>query len=369
MDKPKLTFTLVHGTFATADANWIADDEDPAMFRRRLRQELDDHEVTPFRAFDWGAGGFFRRLMDNTNARRRYGVRKLKEYLRACPDVDALNRHYIVAHSHGGNVVMRALRDPELADKVTGVICLSTPFLTYRRAAFNRALLFFSAVFLVILATAMQGIAVWIYAAVYVAVTATMLITGTWPGSEEADARIDERLEELQLAGKERFSGEPGRPAFLAIRPHRDEVTILFWVTRGLGKLLRWLWELINRVGARLVIALFLFGIIESVIEELPFVIDIGWLQSLMSGLDRLIVSPLLFVATIVLSALVAMRWSYAFDAVPWITSLGVEPDILPWEGAPKVVMPTLGWMKHTRIQNQSPPAIAEWIRNGHSAS
>lgn len=39
-------------------------------------------------------------------------------------------RHFIIAHSHGGNIVCYALRDhPELAQNIAGVITLSTPFL------------------------------------------------------------------------------------------------------------------------------------------------------------------------------------------------------------------------------------------------
>lgn len=40
--------------------------------------------------------------------------------------------HFIVAHSHGGNVVLYALRDQTVADSVRGVVCLSTPFIHCR---------------------------------------------------------------------------------------------------------------------------------------------------------------------------------------------------------------------------------------------
>jgi hypothetical protein len=38
-------------------------------------------------------------------------------------------RHFIIAHSHGGNVALYALQDEAIASKVSGVITLSTPFL------------------------------------------------------------------------------------------------------------------------------------------------------------------------------------------------------------------------------------------------
>ena len=43
-----------------------------------------------------------------------------------------LAQHFIVAHSHGGNIALYALNHPELARKIRGVICLSTPFLNVR---------------------------------------------------------------------------------------------------------------------------------------------------------------------------------------------------------------------------------------------
>jgi hypothetical protein len=36
--------------------------------------------------------------------------------------------HFVVAHSHGGNVAMYALADESLASRVSGVVCLGTPF-------------------------------------------------------------------------------------------------------------------------------------------------------------------------------------------------------------------------------------------------
>jgi hypothetical protein len=40
--------------------------------------------------------------------------------------------HYLVAHSHGGNIAMGALVQPDDAGKIAGVICLATPFLYIR---------------------------------------------------------------------------------------------------------------------------------------------------------------------------------------------------------------------------------------------
>jgi hypothetical protein len=41
-------------------------------------------------------------------------------------------RHVVIAHSHGGNVALYALKDPELRSQIAGVVTLATPFFTAR---------------------------------------------------------------------------------------------------------------------------------------------------------------------------------------------------------------------------------------------
>jgi hypothetical protein len=48
----------------------------------------------------------------------------------------------VVAHSHGGNVTLRAVRrSPALCRKVSGIAVIATPFLTFRQQSFRLALL------------------------------------------------------------------------------------------------------------------------------------------------------------------------------------------------------------------------------------
>jgi hypothetical protein len=41
--------------------------------------------------------------------------------------------HFLVAHSHGGSIAMYALQDVSLQQRLSGIVCLSTPFLHARR--------------------------------------------------------------------------------------------------------------------------------------------------------------------------------------------------------------------------------------------
>ena len=65
---------------------------------------------------------------------RETASRDLQVHLRERLDTFPDARHVIVAHSHGGNVVLSALSDPDLADRIDDVVTLATPFLSARTA-------------------------------------------------------------------------------------------------------------------------------------------------------------------------------------------------------------------------------------------
>jgi hypothetical protein len=116
--------TLVHGTFGRLpgrDAAWA---RDGSFFRRCLTEALGGDIA--FRTFRWSG-------MNWPSARYRAG-RRLRDHCRETANRYPERSHYLVAHSHGGNVALYALRDfvdHAPADALpAGVICLSTPFIT-----------------------------------------------------------------------------------------------------------------------------------------------------------------------------------------------------------------------------------------------
>jgi alpha-beta hydrolase superfamily lysophospholipase len=68
----------------------------------------------------------------NGAADRKDGAAKLAACLRGNGQKPQEHR-FIVAHSHGGNVALYALRDPEVERLVDGVVCMATPFIVARR--------------------------------------------------------------------------------------------------------------------------------------------------------------------------------------------------------------------------------------------
>lgn len=102
--------TLVHGTASCG--GWYR------LFEERLRDEVGSRlSFEHLRWSGWLSMGARRK------ASRRF-VEFMKEAIARHPDAI----HHIVAHSHGGNIVLNAYPG-ELPLEVERVICLSTPFL------------------------------------------------------------------------------------------------------------------------------------------------------------------------------------------------------------------------------------------------
>ena len=361
-EKSIINFTLIHGTFAR-DADWVRNDTDDKSFRCKMRAELGDDFDLHFDCFDWGHEKWPDRLFDNTNKCRLFGAAELGKYLDACEDIRPGQSRYLVTHSHGGNVVLHAMLDPELSKKVSGVISLSSPFLKYYPVNFSRSVLGLSAAVLLIYAFDMASVPVWSYTIFYWLILLTLLFKGAFSDKVSDTEKIEARLQQLKLAGKQELSGKDGKPAFLAVRPHRDEVTILFEVTRWFGQFFRSLWNLTNRFGSAVILIYFASAFLLGSLDKLPLDIDVDKFQYYRTQVDHYLLTPLMLAATGILSVVVAMRWSYAFDSVPWVPSLDVKSEIVPWEGAHKETVPTWGLVKHTNIQNQSPSIVATWIR------
>lgn len=91
-----------------------------APFQRWLRERLGPK--TRFEPFDWSGA--------NSHRKRRKAGSELGEKIRKlAEDPNKTGRLYLVAHSHGGNVALYAQAKPEIARRVSGVVCLGTPFL------------------------------------------------------------------------------------------------------------------------------------------------------------------------------------------------------------------------------------------------
>ena len=123
MDESVAIF-LIHGTFARGAA-WTTQD---STFRTQLEKDLNAlnyHDVR-FHVFEWNGR--------NTHKDRRQAAVCFERILRSSIRRDPSTRHFVVAHSHGGNIAIRALRrSRHFSEMPVGVITLATPFLKFTK--------------------------------------------------------------------------------------------------------------------------------------------------------------------------------------------------------------------------------------------
>ena len=144
---------VVHGTFAnpprdgrSSPLHWW---QDGGSFTKALDTALARHG-SPARCnhpFSLRALNRFNRRPswfgwsgDNSEVGRRQGAFELAAYLRALQEDEEIGTIHIVAHSHGGNVVRRAMRYLNTPHgKLGAFVCVGTPFLHFNdRAAWRR---------------------------------------------------------------------------------------------------------------------------------------------------------------------------------------------------------------------------------------
>jgi hypothetical protein len=115
--------TLVHGTWADTKG-WVA----PGSFLRRELEHGLPHAV--IREFSWTAA--------NTHAARADAGVGLAQFIRDGHAQYPRAQHFVIAHSHGGNVALYAMRDDVARAVVQGIVTLATPFIYTRRRRFHR---------------------------------------------------------------------------------------------------------------------------------------------------------------------------------------------------------------------------------------
>jgi hypothetical protein len=121
--------TLVHGTrlrFAR-QATWV---QPESTFSTLLRLKL----AAPVHVYP-----FYRSGRNSVSARAE-GGRRLAEHLQDVARCHPRARRFVIGHSHGGNVVIRALGVPGTPDTVDGAVALSTPFLAVSPRSFGASL-------------------------------------------------------------------------------------------------------------------------------------------------------------------------------------------------------------------------------------
>jgi hypothetical protein len=111
--------TMIHGTFAK-NALWTSDGSNLC---NALREQLPGDLV--IRRFPWSGAN---RNSDRIEAGKKLAA-ALNENFASYPDA----AHFVIAHSHGGNLALYALDDSRLQEGLSGIICMNTPFISATR--------------------------------------------------------------------------------------------------------------------------------------------------------------------------------------------------------------------------------------------
>jgi hypothetical protein len=223
--KPKIIFILVNGTFAN-EGEWIKSTSSES-FRAKLRKKLEakaGFQVEFCDEFSWGhTSRHWRYFHDNKMKVRLDSGKKLRDHLLSFSKSEDDTRHYIIAHSHGGNVALYALKDQKVREKIDGLICLGTPFLISKPEPNIFGFMGFSAAFLTMYAWLQQSWLLWIYTSLYLALAVIIMKSGNW--KNKLTTNID-KYEELRLPVKEIMKND--RPKVLTIYTPHDEAFCYF---------------------------------------------------------------------------------------------------------------------------------------------
>ncbi|MEM8697883.1 MAG: hypothetical protein AAGF44_01860 [Pseudomonadota bacterium] len=121
---PTRVITLIHGTFDTG-APWTR--AGPLVEALAAGKGGSDQlgGITLFSRFCWSGR--------NSHTARLAAGEALAERLSGLMDLFPDAHHHLIGHSHGGNIIMYAVKRPEIARRVRSMVTLATPFLSLKR--------------------------------------------------------------------------------------------------------------------------------------------------------------------------------------------------------------------------------------------
>jgi len=290
--------TLVHGTWG-GNSPFAAADGPVAT---HLKSALLPARIESFR---WSG-------RNRVSARLR-AAQQLAEHIRFNAAKSPQAKQFLVCHSHGGNVALHALKDADIDSLIEGVVCFSTPFICVSRRTdrnmnlFSKALKILLGFPLSILAVAVivflaqfefvqsmaqgldhlaEGMEVSPLMILLLAAATLIAIASLLVGPSLLVSPIVERWIQLAVRHEDRLKlPDLGKERLLIVRTTADEASAAIAIPSFIGWLTSSLYGLV--MGLTMRAARFL---------SRPF-------ENISSPLATILVSPLLFIAAILMLA------------------------------------------------------------------
>ncbi len=279
MSSPSVVVTLVHGTVLLARWPWLARTarrlgtlwpsrargeiewhQEGSTFRRRLLRAMGDECCVT--DFDWpGANTEWERLC-YAGAKGDFSdapagppdPKTLRAHIAKTKDTFPGAKQVLVAHSHGGNLCLAALRDRETRAAVHGLACLSTPFVNVRSRADSAVLVDF----LYWAGLGVLGVA--LFGSIYVV---SRLIPEPWEGPAWVagfilstlawvvlSVRTEERRKAMRRWASTRRTAVGALPV-LVLLADGDEALLALKIAEGVNAAIRGLWRMVSVVPLR----------------------------------------------------------------------------------------------------------------------
>ena len=285
-------FIMVHGTQAKGTA-WIRRD---SLISKGLVTAFENADIVPFK---WSG--------INSHTARLLAARRLNKTVRKLGTAFPARPIYILAHSHGGTVALYSLRSEELQSRISGLICMGTPFLRCMPRDIEMTVAIFGHCFLFILiALVLSTAGIAIYCAIATQHFLSVLSGGTCAAFVTALFRTHPDRREGRFQSFLRYKASKHQTAVIErlSLPHsirtpvfcttatKDEAGMLLWSARSLSEIPFALWKIMVGVGAINLLLLLLVlsdstGRISKPIAN-GISISFGWVVAIMISIQLL---------------------------------------------------------------------------------
>ena len=296
---------------------------------------MQSHSVK-FDPFPWGHETW--RYRDNFDSVRRCATARLEVHLSELRKYSRPgDRLFLVAHSHGGNIALAAMKNPSVRRSLYGVVFLATPFLFRRRRKLPTHLIGWSLaflVFMIIFASSGQlpltaRLSLVAFTALYAFVVRRVLFSrapkreGAPTDDEEVERIRDELIARGALDDENELSFPKGElPPMLILRPSADEASGLLRTSQ----FITWL------------LGIVLGGVDQAFGVLLPLAFAaywlgqyVGWTPGWVASLDfDPAIGVVLGLTCVLVVLLVTQQLLFAFDAVRSFADIEIIADDAP---------------------------------------